>query len=473
MTKTLFSKLMLAFIVIIVITTVVSAFLISTMMKNQQFQRTSSDMINTAQEINELAQMKAQGVITSEEFLAQILIKAKLNQDVIWVVEDNNIWVTSDESSESQITEETILKYYGNMVEDILKGNTVTNISESGDAFFHAPVITVGAPIYVENQIVGSVFIHKALSALTNSLNSIYREIIQAALISGIAAVILCYFFTRNLLRPLGDVSDAAKELAKGNFDVRIEDYSQDEIGQLAQTFNTVAVDLGKFENTRRSFVANVSHELRSPLTSMQGLVQGVLDGTIHEEDRTYYLNVVLEEIKRLNILINDLLDLARIESGTFPMNIRRVDINELIRRALITFESKITQNDISVHVEIGDGKDYVMADADRIAQVLVNLIDNAVKFTPKGGRLDVFTAMSEVSVFVNIRNSGEPIPQEDIPYLFERFYKADKSRSRESQGTGLGLSIANRILKQHGQKIWVSSDADTGTTFTFTLKKG
>ena len=125
------------------------------------------------------------------------------------------------------------------------------------------------------------------------------------------------------------------------------------------------------------------------------------------------------------------------------------------------------------MHVEIGDGKDYVMADADRIAQVLVNLIDNAVKFTPKGGRLDVFTAMSEVSVFVNIRNSGEPIPQEDIPYLFERFYKADKSRSRESQGTGLGLSIANRILKQHGQKIWVSSDADTGTTFTFTLKKG
>jgi len=472
MTKTLFAKMMIAFIVIIVSTMLMSAFLVSKMIENERIADAEQDMIKTTQEINEIAGLKYGGVISSKQLFSQLVFKAKLEDDIIWLVENNNIWVTSNLDDSTLLTKDLILKYYGDMMDSINNGNTATYISRSSEGPFNAPVITVGAPLVLDNQIVGSVFVHKTLSTVSDSLANVYKLVILSALIMSLFAAVLCYFFSRNMLRPLTHVSNAARELAKGNFDVRVDISSKDEIGELAATFNHVAEDLGKYENTRRSFVANVSHELRSPLTSMQGLVQGVIDGAIKDDQKEYYLNVVLSETKRLNLLINDLLDLARMESGTFPMNIVSTDINELVRRTIITFESKISSSKIDVDIELEDDKNMVFADADRITQVLVNLIDNAVKFTPQGGKLTIKTYGEKGLVYVSVKNTGTPMPKEDIPYVFERFYKADKSRNRETQGTGLGLSIAKRILDQHGQSIWVTSDEVNGTEFVFTLKK-
>ncbi len=472
MGKTVFSKLMIIFIVIILISTVVSALLISQYFSNTFVDRAREEMVNVAKDVSTDAAYNYYNILSTDDFMNIVRQKAMNNGDVIWVVDQNtNIWVTYNPFGETKITREEILKYYFDMLDDINHGNITAKTNES-DSFFNAPVITVGMPVIIQGNIVGAVFVHKLLSDLKPAMMDMYRQIIFAALIAFAVAVILIYFLAKSILKPLKKVTKATKQLAHGNFDVRISINSRDEIGELSDTFNSVAEDLGKYENTRRSFVANVSHELRSPLTSMQGLVQGILDGTIQKDQQENYLTVVLDETKRLNYLINDLLDLSQIESGKLAYEFKNIDINELIRRCLITFESKISAKNIEVEVDIKDEKQYVSADENRIKQVMTNLIDNAVKFTPEGGTIKIFTKESPASIFVNVNNSGGVIEPEDLPYVFERFYKADKSRTRTQEGTGLGLSIVKKILAGHGQNIWVKSTAQDGTTFTFTLKK-
>ena len=472
MTNSLFAKMMIIFIIIIAGTTVLAMVIESYLVMNEQISATETEMKKDAVEINDYAELRAEGALSSSQLFTQLVRKAELHDEVIWLVNNDRIYVTSDLENNATLTEDDILKYYGDMYEDIQKGNVATSISRSNDTFFNVPIITVGSPITIDGNVKGSVFVHKTLLSVNRSLYNVDRVLLITGVIYSAVAVLLCTFFSSYLLRPLKSVSNAAKEMAKGNFDVRVNVASHDEFAQLAETFNRAAEDLGRYEATRSSFVANVSHELRSPMTSMQGLVQAMLDGAIKEEERDYYLNVVLDETKRLNLLVNDLLDLTRIESGAFPMNISKIDINEIIRRTIITFESRINSAKINVNIDITDGKCMVMGDQDRITQVMVNLFDNAVKFTPEGGSLSVSVDESQKKkVRVSVTNTGKPIPEEELPLVFVRFYKTDKSRNREQQGTGLGLSIVKNIIEQHGQDIWVTSNEE-GTTFTFTLEK-
>ena len=472
MGKTVFSKLMIIFIIILLISSVVSALFMSQSFSNTYTRNEQDNMIDVARDVSTMAAYNYSDIISQQYFLNLVSQQAGDNGDVIWVVDSqNNIWVSADPASQTQITKDEVIKYYDNMLSEINKGNVATYQSSSQN-FFNTPVLTVAMPVLIDGNIIGAVFVHKKLSDLTNTMVEMYTQIIFSALLAAAVAMILIYFFGKSILKPLREVTSATKELAHGNFDVRLDIHSKDEIGELSKTFNSVAEDLGKYENTRRGFVANVSHELRSPLTSMQGLVQGILDGTIKKDQQDYYLNVVLDETKRLNYLINDLLDLSQIESGKLAFTFKNIDINELIRRCLITFESKISAKNIDVSVEIKDEKQYVCVDENRIWQVMMNLIDNAVKFTPEMGKIKIFTSESPASIFVNVNNSGGVISEEDLPYVFERFYKADKSHTRSQEGTGIGLSIVKKILVGHGQNIWVRSSPEEGTTFTFTLKK-
>ncbi|MGN0743194.1 MAG: ATP-binding protein, partial [Candidatus Fimadaptatus sp.] len=244
----------------------------------------------------------------------------------------------------------------------------------------------------------------------------------------------------------------------------------RDELGELARAFNSMAEDLSQLESVRRGFVANVSHELRSPMTSMQGYVQGMLDGTIPPEEHPRYLSVVLSETKRLNKLISELLDLSRIESGKFPLHYQRFDANELIARIMLQYEGRIEEKHINVDISFRQEQCVVWADPDRISQVVVNLIDNAVKFLEDGGSLTVWTLMDEDHAIVTVKDDGPGISADDLPYIFDRFYKADKAHS--GKGTGLGLSIVKKILEQHGQDIKCTSAPGRGAAFMFTLAK-
>lgn len=233
-----------------------------------------------------------------------------------------------------------------------------------------------------------------------------------------------------------------------------------------------MSAELEKYENTRQSFVANVSHELKSPMTSIQGFVQGMLDGTIEGNDQKQYLEIVLSETKRLNNLIADLLDLAKIDSAQFPMHMTVWDLSEMLRRSLINFMGKIEAKHLELAVNIPEEQLMVRADSDRIAQVLTNLLDNAVKFCDERGTLKIWVYCAENKVHVNIANTGECIPAADLPVCVRQVLQGRQIAQQKIPRNRLGLSIVKKILLQHGQDIWVNSKPGMGTVFTFTLEQ-
>ncbi|MBQ4288548.1 MAG: HAMP domain-containing histidine kinase, partial [Clostridia bacterium] len=289
-------------------------------------------------------------------------------------------------------------------------------------------------------------------------------------LLGVMAALLISFFVARKISKPLYEMNEAAKELSKGNFDQQIEVTESGEIGQLTETFNSMAAALKKYEDTRQSFIGNVSHELKSPLTSIQGFIQGMVDGTISKDEQQTYLEIVLAETKRMNTLIMDLLDLVRIESNQMEIKFTKWDANELIRRCLINFINKIEERHIELTVDISEDKTEVYADIDRITQVITNLLDNAVKFCNDNGSIKVWTYKTNGKLNISISNTGRTIPEEDLEYIFDRFFKVDKAHNRKIPGTGIGLSIVKEIINRHDEKIWVNSKAGVGTVFTFTL---
>lgn len=331
-------------------------------------------------------------------------------------------------------------------------------------------IVTIGVPwLYDDETVVGAVLLHIPTASLRVSLGSVILQILPPALLALALGTILAFFLARSQIRPLKEMSSAVSEFSKGDLTRRVEVHCGGELEELADTINRMAEELSRLEDSRRSFVANVSHELRSPMTCMRGYVQAMLDGVIAPEDMPRYLQIVLDETDRLTDLVRDLLDLSRLESGKFPLTLAPFDANELMRRNLVNFEPRIDEKGIAVAVELAEGPLYVMADANRINQVVSNIIDNAVKFMPgEGGVLTVRTRPEGKQVRFTIANNGPRIAEADLPYIFERFYKADKAHT-SGQGTGLGLSICQRIMRQHDSEITVRSD-DEETAFEFLL---
>jgi len=300
-----------------------------------------------------------------------------------------------------------------------------------------------------------------------------YVEVMLVSLIAVLIAVIVVYYTTTRLTRPFMEINEIVQKYSKGDYNVRIPISSIEEATQLAISFNAMADQLKDLEATRRSFVANVSHELRSPLTSMKGFLEAMQDGTIGPDEYEKYIDIVLSETKRMAVMVNDLLDLARIESGRTAIKLEIFDINELIRRTLITFEARIYERHLDVDVKFAQEQYYVEADSAQISQVLRNIIDNAIKYTPESCKLRIATYAMRREIYVRIQDSGPGIPEADVPHVFDRFYKVEKAHTPTKQsGTGLGLSIVKRIIDQHNQTITLKSAKGKGCIFTFTLKR-
>ena len=380
------------------------------------------------------------------------------------------IW-KSDTADMSPAGEKLAEESVASLSKTAISGESATNVQIVADET-STPIVTAAVAIKSDSSVLGCVVCSAAMNSLSSVMSGYYGQLLMAGSLAVIIALGLAAVTARRIERPLGQISKAAGEIAKGHFDKRLDMEEMNEVSELAATFNSMAEELEKYENTRSSFVANVSHELKSPLTSIQGFVQGVLDGTISEADRTQYLTIVLDETKRLNTLIADLLDLAKIESGQFPLHRTEWDINELLRQCIIRFITKIEDKNLDVSVELSEDKIIVDADKDRMTQVITNIIDNGVKFAEEGGSLKIWTDDKGDRIEVNIANSGEIIPEDDLPYVFDRFFKVDKSHNRKAKGTGIGLSIVRNIILQHDEKIWVNSKEGTGTVFTFTVKK-
>jgi len=476
MNRSLFARMLFVYLLIIVIAFTLLGGIFFGILRNNYLDLQMDAMILNAKEINVWMNDNYYGSLTNDDFAQKLYNKAKRENTVIWLVSSIGTVFMSEDPAKLSVIKDTLPRSVGNFLSETLKGNYVKQVSNVDNSFAET-VMSVAIPLTVEDaggapHIMGAIIVNKEVNDFNVGLGAIFGQVFFPLMISVAFASILVFILSRYIVKPIKAVSAAASELSRGNLDFRVKPMTKDEIGELAVAFNKMAEELKLQDGLRNTFIANVSHELRTPLAAVQGFIQGMLDGTIEVEDRDKYLEVVLSETKRMSALITDLLNLAKIESGQFPIELSEFDINELIRRCIIMFEQRIEEKKLSVSVRLSEGRLLVWADRDRISQVITNLIDNAVKFSYDGGDLGVYTQIAGNKVYVSVSDTGEGIPEEERQNIFERFYKVDKSHSRSRPGTGIGLSIVKRIIAQHGEAIFLKSEVGKGSTFTFSLTR-
>ena len=316
------------------------------------------------------------------------------------------------------------------------------------------------------------IFICTSSMQVSGLVENVTRTTVILALWIFLVALIAIYLISEKITEPLKSMSKAAKSFAQGKFDVRVKVTGYDEVAQLAVAFNNMATSLEKNEELRKGFLANVAHDLRTPMTTIAGFVDGILDGTIPPEQHEHYLGVISSEVRRLSRLVASLLDISRIQAGDRKFNKTAFDICEMGRQILIAQEQRIDEKKLEVEFYCAKDKMFVHADVDAMHQVLYNLCDNAIKFADEGGQLKISITEKDKKVTVSLRNSGKGIPPEDLPFVFDRFYKSDRSRGLDKSGVGLGLYIVKTIIDQHNEEIKVDSEYGQYCEFIFTLTK-
>lgn len=468
MKKSIFRRLMFTYLSIIFVVLMILSMLLAGFLGQHYYEQKESLLINEGNHMNDMVIAFLQGRLDRDHLNDELNTVDRLLQARIWVVDKNGL-IYAQSHPEWQ-------KWVGNRLsqEDInqlLRGE-VLSVRDKYDSQFDVAMLTVVVPMVIRGQVEGATFLHAPIYGIEKGLKRVYWMIGIGALLAIGLAFVIVYFLSRRIADPLHQMNGIALEMAAGRFEKRVTVSGDDEIAQLGKSFNYMAQALGQLENMRRDFVANVSHELRSPLTSISGFIQAILDGTIAEEEQGKYLSIVLEETGRLNRLINELLDVARLESGNIVLNKEPFDIQEEIRKILAAYINYFEARGIIWDVDFNKEGVLVVGDQDRIHQVITNLTDNALRFTPEGGKIKFKVEMRGEKGVVVISDTGSGISAEELPYIWERFYKVDKARSTDANGTGLGLHIVKRIIEAHGERIEVESKADEGTTFSFTLPR-
>ena len=421
----------------------------------------------------------AQAIAQNYEYLNSWQISSKVFIERINdAAQDSSVWLLDRNGLQLNIT--GLDENTPNLTDDDMRAYMQTVLQSAEPVVFHAgfdsyfgknPVITVAMPLSLRGEAVGAVFVHKKLELINTGFLPLFHELWLAAMIASALGLVLTAYTAVRITRPLTELANAAKRLAQGDMSVKVRVYADDEIGEVSRAFNSMVDALQTMEEQRKGFVANVSHELRSPITSIAGYLQGMLDGTIPREEHQKYMQVVYDETQRLTRLIRDLLDLSRIESGNVPMNPVDFNINELMRRVLIKYEGRLDEKNMEVEAEFADEPCMVHADMDRIEQVVSNLVDNAIKFCGQYGKLTLETRWVGDLCTVTVADDGAGIDEKDLPHVFDRFYTVDKAHTA-GKGTGLGLSIVKQILLQHGHDITVESVKGEGTRFAFQLDR-
>ena len=329
---------------------------------------------------------------------------------------------------------------------------------------------TVGRPIEKDGATLGYVFVSASASGMSEYLRNNLQVFFLSALGVMTLTFIALYAMTYRLVRPLRQMAAATRSFGAGDFSYRIPVHGKDEVAELATSLNNMAISLSSVEDMRRSFVTNVSHELKTPMTTIAGFIDGILDGTIPAEKRDYYLKIVSDEVKRLSRLVKSMLDLSRIDSGQLHINPVRFDLTEVACTALLSFEQRIDQKDVTIEGLEDCPRVEVTADYDLIGQVVYNLIDNAIKFTNEHGIVRITVEKNNGRVTCSVRNSGIGIRAQEMPHIFERFYKTDRSRSLDKTGVGLGLYIVKSVINLHHGEIVVRSVEGEYCEFRFWL---
>lgn len=344
---------------------------------------------------------------------------------------------------------------------------------------YSTPVISVNVPVSFglssdpeDSRPAGAL----VMLSTTAPINALLRSIYSISFIPCLVIIAIAFIFlgiiSRKVIRPVRHLSTVAQEYSEGNFDVKTGIHSRDEIGQLARSMEYMADELSKLDEYRRDFVSDISHDFRSPLTSIKGYVQAITDGTIPPEKQDRYLHIILDETNRLTKLTNSLLDLNRLESYGPYLKFSTFDFIDVIRSTLNTFEIRCLNKNLTIYLNNHAENTVVTADKMKIQQVVYNLIDNAIKFTPAGKRIDINIMEHGEKLYVSVKDEGIGMNEDTQKKVWTRFYKGDASRGKDKTGTGLGLAITREIIKAHNETIEVHSTEGRGSEFVFTLTK-
>ena len=325
---------------------------------------------------------------------------------------------------------------------------------------------------YTTGQVLGIVVVSRPTYDTSVIMSKISNIFMMVSLLVMAVCFVVMLITVKRQSDPLKQMARVARSFGHGDLDarVRLSDSYPEEVEDLALAFNNMAQELQKSEYQRKEFVANVSHELKTPMTTISGYIDGILDGTIPADRSRHYLQIVSDETKRLSRLVRSMLDISRLQQDSIPEDKKvHFDMEEILGQVLITFEKKITDKKLDVAVDMPEHPVFTYASQDMVTQVVYNLIDNAVKFCPEGGILGLTIKEGGNKIYISVSNEGETIPPEELPLVFDRFHKTDKSRSQNRDGWGLGLYIVKTIVCSHGENISVSS-RDGKTEFTFTM---
>lgn len=591
--KSIFSRLILSFLAIILIVIFSTGILFSKLLRNYMVKQKETELRNKGSQIVQMSKEYFINAIDENTFSYTLNSIDDIVNSQTFIIDRSGIIVISPAPGKGHANSfpSKGTRLESSDITNIFKGSTI--IKNGYNPIFKETMITVGIPIYdgnINSRIIGAVILNSPVNGITEAISKTSSILIFACLAGLGFSLIAAYALSKTLSNPIRTISKAALEIAHGDYSKKVDINRKDEIGILSSSFNylteklnetigdlnneksklsdilysmeegLLAVDTGlniiqinpaasnllnlpeqsapslsdlsgckdmalnvgevlkegmsksfqktvgenkflnvlvsplkyqndetygaiiilqdisesmKLEKMRRDFVANVSHELRTPLTSIRGFIEPLIDGTVNDRETSMkYHNIIRSETLRLERLINDLLDLSRLQSGKVCLDIQKVNIVELITNISNKFQPIFDSKGIKFKFKLPGGPVFILADGDRIEQLMVIFIDNAVKFTPTGGSIEINLAEDDDIVRISVKDTGVGIPKEDIPYIWERFYKVDKSRTSKSSGTGLGLSIAKNIVELHNQKVLVESTLGKGTTFEFTMKR-
>ena len=495
MQRSLFDKIYLAFLAILIISFIFLIFFISYFTRRSLISEKQATLTNESKLIaSEAVRNYAAGVLNPQELAAYFDYYAEALKSDIWYVNENGDLIAasgyfrSKNSAENSSSSDSMISRVKNPPRNIYDLDPEYDINknnlQTSDFYgvYNTDVITVNTPItitqfdFFSNPVrtipAGALIIHTTTSEISDTLRSIYSISFIPCLIIIIIAFAFLQTISLKLIKPIKKLAEVANAYSKGDFDVKTEINSKDEIGQLADSMEYMASELSKLEEYRHEFISNISHDFRSPLTSIRGYVTAMMDGTIPPEKQGRYLGIVLDETNRLTKLTQGLLDLNRLEIYGPYLNLMEFDFIDIVRTTLNTFEIKCIDKNVAIYLNNHAEQTIVTADKTKIQQVVYNLIDNALKFTPSGNRIFITITEKGEKLQVTIRDEGIGMNEETQKKIWTRFYKDDSSRGKDKAGTGLGLAITKEIIKAHNETINVSSEVGKGSEFVFTLQK-
>ena len=485
MFKSTFSKYLTAFIIIILTCFLILSGIISTIIRNFATETKENTVISTSTSLANI--IENENVIDLEKFVYVLsdYVSAIINQDSsldILVADPSGRVILSSLVNISDKKEERKPAIFGEL--GIINIEEFEETEEGRGKYYiyrgslsdpeTDKSIVCAKKIVTYGKLRGYIVTLASFADEDALIGITRRTVLQSSAWVLIAAIIATFFITDRIIHPMKSMTAAVKRFAKGDFSARVTVYGHDEVSELGHAFNNMADSLEKLDKMRSSFLASVSHDLRTPMTTIAGFIDGINSGAIPPDKHEYYLGIISSEVHRLSRLVSQLLDVSRLESGDRKFNFISFDVAEMARIILISFEKQIEEKKLDVSFESDTDEMSALGDKDAIHQVIYNLCHNAIKFSVVGGKfcIKVFRGDNQ-KINVSVFNEGQIISKDDLTMIFERFYKTDKSRGLDKSGVGLGLYISKTIIDAHGETIRVESREGFGTEFSFTLKEG